>query len=113
MNQGAETNNLDNAGNTLLAHAAANGSREAVKLLLTYHADIDQPAGDGNTALMLAASQNHIKTVAALLESGAEITIRNKKREQARDIAEAAGHPRIMLLLDQDRSRADWLPDWL
>ncbi len=62
---------------------------------------------------MLAASQNHIKTVAALLESGAEITIRNKKREQARDIAEAAGHPRIMLLLDQDRSRADWLPDWL
>jgi ankyrin repeat protein len=76
-------------------------------------ADVNAANQQGNTALMMAASQNHIKTDAALLESGDEITTRNKKREQARDMAEAAGHPRIMLLLDQDRSRAGWLPNWL
>jgi ankyrin repeat protein len=61
---------------------------------------------------MLAAVQGSEATVRILLNAGAEPRLRNNKREQARNLAEAAGNARVMLLLDQHASGNKWTPGW-
>ena len=49
---------------------------------------------------MLAAAGGYKETVELLMAHGADAEIRNLKREQARGLAEAAGHPDIVQALD-------------
>ena len=66
----------------------------------------------GNKALMLAAIQGSEDTVRILLNAGADARLRNSKREQARDLAEAAGNARVLLLLDQHKPDNKWTSGW-
>ena len=96
---GADPNILNSKSEAALIEAAEENHTDIVKLLLSYKADpniganswfasaffgrliifyapgIDVP--DGNTALMAAASYNHLDAVIALLEGGADPNIQN------------------------------------
>ena len=48
---------------------------------------------------MLAAAGGYKQIVQLLLERGADVDVRNLKREQARSLAEAAGHHDIVQVL--------------
>ncbi len=67
-------------------------------------ARIDQRSDDGLTALMVAAKHGHLELVQLLLGpprglAAADKALRNRRRETAADLAEAAGHQAIAKLL--------------
>ncbi|MEO1087432.1 MAG: ankyrin repeat domain-containing protein [Acidobacteriota bacterium] len=55
-----------------LAEAAAAGELERVRALMADGADVDEPGGDGFTALVLAATYGRADVAEALLEAGAD-----------------------------------------
>jgi ankyrin repeat protein len=55
--------------------------------------------GMGYDALMIAAREGRADIMRALLQARADRTLRNRKRETARDIAVASGHADIAQLL--------------
>ena len=61
--------------------------------------DINSRNNNGYTALMLAAEEGHAAIVQILIGAGADTSLRNKKREQAKDIASAFGHANVVQLL--------------
>lgn len=72
---------------TALMYCAANGSCEAIQVLLEAKADINCEDSYGYTALMLAAEAGEIDCLQALLEAGALVNHRNKRGESALDLA--------------------------
>src|SRR5918996_2102639 len=56
-----------------VADAAMKGDREAVRTLLKQGADVNQPQGDGMTALHWAATGGHADLVETLLYAGANV----------------------------------------
>lgn len=62
-----------------LQTAARYNHPEIVKLLLQHDAEIEKSDHEGNTALILAASQGNLDIVKILLASGAAIHARNKQ----------------------------------
>ena len=50
-------------------------------------------------ALMIAAGEGHADAVMALVTAGADRVVRNKKREQAADVAASRGHSTFAKLL--------------
>jgi ankyrin repeat protein len=48
---------------------------------------------------MIASQEGQVDIVKALLDAGADRTLRNKKRETAIDVAVASGHAEIARLL--------------
>ena len=54
---------------------------------------------DGNTALHVAASENHVETVRFLLEKGAKTDLKNRDGKTARELAEAGGNTQCAELL--------------
>ena len=81
-------------------------------MLIKSGADVNAYSKNGNTALMLAAANNHADTVKVLLKADAKTGIRNNKRERARDLAEASGSTESLALLEQDSISGAWIPDW-
>jgi uncharacterized protein len=63
-----------------------------VRDLIACGAKVNDRNKSGTSALMTAASFGHKRVVAALLENGADRSLRNGRREMARDLALAAGH---------------------
>jgi len=61
--------------NAALHHAAANAQSECVALLLTFGADPDLRNEAGQTALMLAVWENDLKSMALLLDAGADVNL--------------------------------------
>jgi ankyrin repeat protein len=80
------------AGVTVLACAAAlsataggsvvdavkNGDREAVRLLIKQHANVNTPEVDGTTALHWAARQDDVETASLLIAAGANVNAANR-----------------------------------
>ncbi len=91
------SNNKD--GMSVLAVAAAGGSREFVEMLLRAGAYVDAQDYFGLTALMWAVTNGHKEVVECLLAAGATIDIYNKFDGTALTIAEAAGDRDIEELL--------------
>ena len=52
-------------------------------MLIAHGADVNAKDNDGETALMIAASQSNPKILTVLLEAGADIDAQNKKGETA------------------------------
>src|SRR5688572_12980948 len=76
LSKGAEVNTRDRRGSTLLMHAAAFGSAEAVKLLLDSGADVNAKNGVDSTALLWGASDP--AKAKLLIEKGANVNAASK-----------------------------------
>jgi ankyrin repeat protein len=74
--KGAPVDTRDQRGSTLLMHAAAIGSPEAVKLLLGSGADVNARNGVEATALILGAGD--AEKARMLVEKGADVNARSK-----------------------------------
>jgi ankyrin repeat protein len=79
-------------GATPLMLAAESGSVEAVKALITAHANVDAAAEDGWTALMVAASSGVAPPAAldAILSAGAGVDAKNAESRTALMLAAAS-----------------------
>jgi ankyrin repeat protein len=76
LSKGADVNARDGRETTLLMHAAAVGSADAVKLLLDSGADVNAKNPLGSTALTLAADQP--EKAALLIAKGADVNAATK-----------------------------------
>ncbi len=79
LSAGADPNASTPEGETVLMTAARAGSVDVVRALLAKGANINAKEGwQEQTALMWAAAENHGSVVSALLEAGADPTVRSK-----------------------------------
>ena len=89
----------------LLAAAAA-GDSIALVTALRRGADIDAQNEEGQTALMLAAGNNHQEVAKTLLDAGALTGLQDKSGRTASDIARAAGYDSVAKLIEGEKSEA-------
>ena len=83
-------------GWTALHYAAAIGDNDIVKLLLDKSAALDAPSPNKTTPIMMAARGGHIYTVKALLDAGADASLKNDVGMSAIDFAQQGGHKDIV-----------------
>lgn len=83
LQAGANVNQKDGDGRSVLYIASLGGKNDVVRVLLDAGANPNLPAGrKGNdTPLHAAAKYGHWKTVEILVENGATVDIRNKARQ--------------------------------
>ena len=87
LNRGAKVNLANRKGQTPLHSAALSNKTFIISLLLKKSAKINATDTHGNTPLMLATKKNRREAVLLLIEKGADKTLRNKKGENAANIA--------------------------
>lgn len=87
IQEGADVNDQDYAGNSALHEAALKGFTDIVKLLLENGAHVDIRSGpdDLDTPLIDAAANGHRTTVEVLLQHGADPRIQNAHGQNALD----------------------------
>lgn len=86
-------------GRTALMLAMIEKQTVLTNMLLEKKFSVDTTDDFGNTALMFAAENNLFSAVSALLEKGADPTIRQADGKKASDIAKTKGHIQIFKLL--------------
>lgn len=86
-------------GCSALMIAITSQNHSLVSLLINKKYNVDATDSFGNTALMFAAERNMYSVVSALLERGADPTIRQVEGKKASDIAKSKGHLQISILL--------------
>jgi ankyrin repeat protein len=74
-----------------LHYAATGGQVALIQLLLEHHAYIDAESPNGTTPLMMAAQYGTLAAVKALLQAGADPTLKNQLGLTAEDFAIQAG----------------------
>jgi ankyrin repeat protein len=100
LKMGADTNQINSEGNSLLIIASMNGSNDMVELLLQNGASIDYRSTNfGMSALYIASQQNHISVVTLLLDHKADINAPSKGGFNSLYIASQHGHHHIVNLL--------------
>lgn len=108
LNHGASLGALDAFGQTplhLAAGASAAGAVDCLALLLVQGGDdpslLDLPDVFGNTPLHHAAYHGRLECARLLLQSAADVSLRNAKNLTAYNLATTQGHhPLALLLLD-------------
>jgi uncharacterized protein len=102
IEQGADVNaTAANASRIRPVHAAAAiGNLTILNALLKAGADVNVKQAGGFTPLHAAAQSNNLELAALLLEFGADQSIKNDADQTAYDIAKAAGHKKLISLLD-------------
>lgn len=85
----------NNTGWTALHYAAAVGNDEIVQMLLDASAYIDAGSPNNTTPIMMAARAGKIQTVKLLLDSGADVTLKNDVGMTAIDLARKFDHDDI------------------
>ncbi|MEO6919284.1 MAG: ankyrin repeat domain-containing protein [Collimonas sp.] len=85
----------NNTGWTALHYAAAIGNDEIVQMLLDASAYIDAGSPNNTTPVMMAARAGKIGTVKLLLDSGADVTLKNDVGMTAIDLAKKFDHDDI------------------
>lgn len=61
---------------------------------------------------MLAAMNGQRACVQRLITAGADVSLRNQRRERAIDLARQAGHAQLAEELKQAAGKSSWLPDF-
>ncbi|MGB8367533.1 MAG: ankyrin repeat domain-containing protein [Candidatus Babeliales bacterium] len=89
---GADVNQKDVFGRTLLMIAAMCGYLQMAKLLIDEGALINETNNKDETALMLAVSKNYVPVVALLLEKNVDVGKVNSQGQTALDIAKNQGN---------------------
>src|SRR5262245_22757513 len=69
------------AMNEQLITAAGRGDTAAVLRLLAEGADINAQGARGRTAVLAATHSNHVETVRALIQAGADVNIRDERTD--------------------------------
>lgn len=87
---------VNQVGWTALHYAAAIGDNDIVKMLLAKSAALDAPSPNKTTPVMMAARGGHIYTVKALLDAGADSSLKNEAGMTALDFAQEGGHTDIV-----------------
>ncbi|KAG5190624.1 ankyrin repeat-containing domain protein [Tribonema minus] len=77
LDDGADVDARDAAGNTLLLLAARQGHKRAVKLLLRRGATLNAQNRDGNAALHFCHAHGHAELAAYLRSKGADDALLN------------------------------------
>lgn len=83
-------------GWTALHYAATIGDNDIVKMLLAKSAALDAPSPNKTTPMMMAARGGHIYTVKALLDAGADASLKNDVGMSAIDFAQQGGYKDIV-----------------
>lgn len=97
LKAGANVNARNRWGANALHIAADNGSAEVVQLLLKAGVELNVPLKrDGLTPLMAAVA--HPECLKLLLEAGADVAVRNKKKQTVFDLAQ--DYPESLKLLE-------------
>lgn len=78
LGQGADVEEVDQAGRTALHYAASRGYLEIARLLIETDAEVNAADNAGWTALHAAADANHLELVRLLLDHGAEVDARDE-----------------------------------
>jgi hypothetical protein len=101
INHGADVNAGNASGYTALMLAAARGDPDVVRRLLQAHPFVNAQAGDGRTALMIAAESLGQRTdsVRLLLRAGADPTLRDRNGQTAADKIRHSGDAELVALL--------------
>ncbi|XP_037796588.1 ankyrin repeat and sterile alpha motif domain-containing protein 1B-like, partial [Penaeus monodon] len=82
LRRGPGANVQDSSGYTALHHAALNGHKEVVSLLLAHEASCNVQDLKGSTPLHLAAWAGHTEVVRALLHQGPSVANVNHQLNQ-------------------------------
>jgi hypothetical protein len=102
VNGGADIDVADPGTNIRPLHnAATNGCTNVCEFLLKHGADMDARTVKGDTALILAAANNHIDVVSLLLSFHANHDIKNNAGVTAEQIATARDDTAIVNLIQQ------------
>jgi hypothetical protein len=102
--QGADVNERDQAGNSVLSRAAYAGYMEIARLLVDKGANLDSRNSMGETALMFAVSSyspNRDYMVRLLLDKGANIDIRNTSGNTAQTLAVMRSRPQLAEMIKE------------
>ena len=105
LENGANPNQSDSTGYTLLMIAVVNEADDVVAALARHKAKLDEqytkyPGQDaGKTALIMAANQGRTEAIKALLAAGADKSIRDRAGYNAYQHAEHFRHPEAAALL--------------
>ena len=98
VNIGADINHV-HCGEAPLIQATRIGAINAMNLLLEKGANVNQAGKDGQTALMVGASQGRVDMVRALLAKGAYVNRVDKDENSALTLAAQKGYANIVKLL--------------
>ncbi|KAL0477721.1 hypothetical protein AKO1_005234 [Acrasis kona] len=75
-----------------LHFAAALDKKDAVRILITFGADVNKPTNLNNTPLHTAAKNRSSKVAVILIKNGADYTIKNNENQTAVERARSLGH---------------------
>ena len=84
--------------------AISRGHSETDRGLISENAYINNKNNIGNTPIILSVLDDNTESVKLLLDAGADISIRNNKREQAIELAKQANNKSIIALLDKHKN---------
>jgi hypothetical protein len=98
IERGADVNKT---GWTPLHYAATGGHLKVIELLLEHHAFIDAQSPNRTTPLMMAARYGSEDSARALIEAGADPTLRNERDMTAADFARSVGREPLAQVIDQ------------
>jgi ankyrin repeat protein len=91
LDQGADVDARNSAGQTPLLAAAQNGHVKAMEILLSRGADVNAQDHHGRTALMVAAGADDVKMVKLLLSKGAKVNLKDESGFTALSGSEVVG----------------------
>jgi len=100
-------NAADESGITAAQVAAANDQLGVLKLLVKYHANINQTNNVGWTPLLQACWHGHTNIAQYLIEQGVDVNKRNKYGASALTVAASSGHLSVVRLLLEAGLKAD------
>ncbi|TSA53742.1 MAG: ankyrin repeat domain-containing protein [Nitrosomonadaceae bacterium] len=92
-------------GDHPLINAAGRGDLSQVKMLLAAKADVNDDAGRGITALMVASQNGHREIVQALLAAKANVNIKTRNGDTPLIAATQNGHEAVVQLLKKAGAR--------
>jgi ankyrin repeat protein len=102
IDAGADVNEQDQNGVTVLIAAACRGSNQLVDILLRLGAEVNATMeASGRTALACAVMNEQIETVRLLIEAGADLEIADKQGNTPLMTAKSTGSEEIIELLKE------------
>lgn len=100
IKQGANIDAQTAIGDTaLIAAAWRTDNLNLIKLLVSYGADVNISNYDGNTPTMDAAFLGKVEILRYLLNNGADVTLRNRNKQTALDLAKSKNQEQAIELL--------------
>lgn len=114
IEHGADVNNKDSSGQSLVMSAVSNNHPGMLDLLIASKADVSAPNRYRVTPLAVAAEQGHLHAVKALIAAGAKVNARGTTGSTALSVAILRGYKEIVETLlaakaDVQRDKEDLL----